>query len=98
MHRFSLNPVDDAIPPAVGEDTQSAVLRIPEAIAPPGQHRHFVIQALGRTVALAVGAERKRLRTVSVTTIEKRWDRMPLHLKQTADPITGLSCRSVFSF
>jgi len=51
--RFSPNPVDDAIPPAVGHDSQSIVLEVSEPVGSTAHHLHLVVKPLRGSVALA---------------------------------------------
>jgi hypothetical protein len=37
--------IDYPIPPAVGQYSQSIILKVPEAEGPPGDHLHLVVEA-----------------------------------------------------
>lgn len=45
-------PIDNAIPPAVGQHSLPIILKVPETISPSQNHFHLVVEALGDAVAL----------------------------------------------
>ena len=46
-------PIDNAIPPAVGQHPQPIILKVSKTIGPPGDHFHLVVEALRDAVTFA---------------------------------------------
>ena len=46
-------PIDDTVPPAVGQHSQPIILKVSETISPPRDHLHLVVKAFGDAVAFA---------------------------------------------
>jgi len=43
-------PIDNTVPPAVGQYSQPIILKVPETIRSPRDHFHLVMEALGDAV------------------------------------------------
>ena len=51
-HRFSLDPVDDAIPSTMGHDSHSIVLEVFKSKRPAAYHFHLGVEPFGGAIAL----------------------------------------------
>jgi hypothetical protein len=46
-------PINNAIPPAVGQHPQPIILKVSKTISPSRDHFHFVVEPFGDAVAFA---------------------------------------------